>query len=374
MLPCLREMFEIPAEVAYLDSAAYSPMPHPVREAGLIGVAEKCLPWLRDRVADTAVAERARNAAARLIGAGGPDDIAVVSSISHGIETAARNVSVPKGSRILHVVDEFPSLVRPFVRLAAEVGAIMEVVPRPADGDWEAAFLAAIHRPDAAPLAVVALTPAHWTDGTIIPLERIAEAARAQGAAVVVDATQAAAAVVVDVAVLRPDFLAFPTYKWVLGPYSVAFLYAAPHRQQGRPLDENNFNRPGADFAAGARRYDKGERADPAGIPMAATAMEFILGLGVPQVAERLAFLGDDIAGRMTELGLVVPPAARRCGHIVAAPLPGGEADRIAAALRAQDVHVSVRNGGLRVSPHLHVTDEDMERFSTALRHAMGRN
>lgn len=371
MLPCLREKFEIPAEVAYLDSAAYSPMPTLVREAGQLGVAEKCHPWMRDRAADTAFAERARVAAARLIGAAGPDDIAIVGSVSHAIETAARNLGVPAGSRILHVVDEFPSLVRPWQRLAAEVGATVEVVPRPADGDWEAAMLDAIHRPGAAPLAVVALTPAHWTDGTIIPLPRIAAAARALGAAVVVDATQAAAATPIDVASLKPDFLAFPTYKWVLGPYSVAFLYAAPHRQSGRPLEENNFNRPGADFAAGARRYDRGERADPAGIPMAAAAMEFVLDLGVPQVAERLAHLGGRLAERMTAEGLAVPARVKRCGHILGAPLPAGEADRIAAALRARDVFVSVRNGGLRVSPHLHVTEEDMERFSAALRHAL---
>ena len=369
MLPCLRELFDIPHGVAYLDSAAYSPMPRRVRETGEAGVASKCHPWLRDPAADTAVAERSRAAAAGLIGARA-EDIAIVSSVSHGIETAARNLSVPEGSRILHVVDEFPSLVRPWVRRAGEVGATVEVVPRPADGDWEGAFLEAIHRPGAAPLSVVALTPAHWTDGTIIPLNQIAEAARARGAAVVVDATQAAAAMPLEVGALRPDFLAFPTYKWALGPYSVAFLYAAPHRQAGRPLDENNFNRPGGDFAEGARRYDRGERADPAGIPMAAEAMELVLELGVPQVAERLAFLAGQLAASMAECGLFVPPAEKRCGHILGAPLPAGEADRIAAALKGRQVHVSVRNGGLRVSPHLHLTDSDIEQFSAALRHA----
>jgi selenocysteine lyase/cysteine desulfurase len=366
MLPSLRDQFDIPQGVAYLDSAAYSPMPKRVREAGLLGVAEKCHPWLRDRDAFTAVAERARTAASRLIGAEGPDAIGIVSSVSHGIETAARNIGVPAGSRILHVVDEFPSLTRPWVRLAAEVGAMIEVVPRPAgDGDWEGAFLAAMHRPGAAPLSVVALTPAHWTDGTLIPLERIAEAARAMGAAVVVDATQAVGAMALDVGRIRPDFLAFPTYKWVLGPYSVAFLYAAPHRRSGRPLDENNFNRPGPDFAAGARRYDRGERADPAGIPMAAEGMEMILELGVAAVEERLAHLSGLLAAPMAGAGLMVP--ARRCGHILGAPLPSGEADRVATALRARHVHVSVRNGGLRVSPHVHLDEADIAQFGAAL-------
>ncbi|MGT2480259.1 aminotransferase class V-fold PLP-dependent enzyme [Methylobacterium oryzae CBMB20] len=57
----------------------------------------------------------------------------------------------------------------------------------------------------------------------------------AAGAALVIDATQAVGAAPVDVARWRPDFLAFPTYKWALGPYGLAFLYAAPHRLDGAP-------------------------------------------------------------------------------------------------------------------------------------------
>jgi selenocysteine lyase/cysteine desulfurase len=366
-------MFDIPPEVTFLDSAAYSPMPRRVTEAGLQGVAQKSHPWLRDRAADTALAERARMAASRLIGGSGPESIAIVSSVSHGIETAARNLGVPAGTRILHVADEFPSLVRPWARLAAEVGAVVEAVPRPADGNWEAALLQAIERPGALPLSVLAVTPLHWADGALIPLARIRKAAVRSGAAVVVDATQAVGVMELDVARLRPDFLAFPTYKWLLGPYAVAFLYAAPHRRAGRPLDENNFNRPGGDFAAGARRYDRGERADPVALPMAAEAMELILELGVPAIARRLAHWSGQLAARMAEHGLKLLPPERRAGHILGAKLPEGEAERIAAGLRARDVHVSVRHGGLRVSPHLHLTEADVERFGAALGEVMQR-
>jgi selenocysteine lyase/cysteine desulfurase len=371
MLLSLRDMFDIPPEVTFLDSAAYAPVPHRVRDAGLQGVAQKSQPWRRDPAADTALAERARAAAARLIGGSGPESIAIVGSVSHGIETAARNLGVPAGTRILHVADEFPSLVRPWVRLAAEVGAVVEAVPRPADGHWEAALLQAIERPGALPLSVLAVTPLHWADGSLIPLMRVRKAVARRGAAMVVDATQAVGAMPVDVTQLRPDFLAFPTYKWLLGPYAVAFLYAAPHRRSGRPLEENDFNRPGEEFAAGARRYDRGERADPVALPMAAEAMEFILECGVPNIARRLAYWSGLLAARMAEHGLKLLPPERRAGHILGARLPEGEAERIAAGLRARDVHVSVRHGGLRVSPHLHLTEEDVERFGAALGEAM---
>ena len=49
-----------------------------------------------------------------------------------------------------------------------------------------------------------------------------------------------------DVAALDPDFLVFPTYKWVLGPYGRAFLYVAKRRQgEGVPLEQTSHGRRG---------------------------------------------------------------------------------------------------------------------------------
>ena len=266
-LPCQRHLFEVPDEVSYLDSAAWSPLPLCVRAAAETGLLTKSRPWDHPREAVPAWVERARAAAAGLIGAR-PDDVAIVGAVSQAMAIAARNLGPIPGGRLLRVADEFPSLRFPFDRLAAERGLAVEEVARPADGDWTAALLAAIARPDAPPLALATLTPLHWTDGSLIDLDRLAPAVHATGAALVIDATQAVGAMPVDVARWRPDFLAFPTYKWALGPYGLAFLYAAPHRQDGAALDEHVGNRPPA---VGARRYDRGELNDPVALPMAAT-------------------------------------------------------------------------------------------------------
>src|SRR5260370_12714811 len=68
---------------------------------------------------------------------------------------------------------------------------------------------------------------------------------RRQGAALVVDATHGAGIMPLDVRTLDPDFLVFPTYKWVLGPYGRAFLYVAKRYQDGVPLEQTGFGRRG---------------------------------------------------------------------------------------------------------------------------------
>lgn len=319
-LPCQRHLFEVPADVSYLDAAAWSPLPRAVRAAGEAGILAKSRPWAHPRADMAASPERTRAAAARLIGAHA-DDVAIVGSVSHAMATAARNLRPPPGGRLLRVADEFPSLRFAFDRLAAARGLTVEEVARPADGDWTAALVAAIRRPDAPPLAIATLTPLHWTDGGLIDLDRLAPAVRGAGAALVIDATQAVGAVPVDVARWRPDFLAFPTYKWTLGPYGLAFLYAAPHRQDGAPIEENLGNRPPA---AGARRYDRGELNDPVGLAMAATGLELIAGWGVPAVAARLRDLTDRLADGAATRGLVVAPRHLRAPHILGLRVPGG--------------------------------------------------
>ncbi|MBO1080853.1 aminotransferase class V-fold PLP-dependent enzyme [Roseomonas haemaphysalidis] len=365
-LPSQRHLFEIPDGITYLDAAAYSLLPRGGRAAGEAGVASKSQPWAHPRNQAGDWAERARSSAARLLGAAA-DDIAIIGSVSHGIGTAARNLPLPSGTRLLRVADEFPSLALVFDRLAAEAGMELEVVPRPADGDWTSAVLAAIARPGAAPLSIACLTPLHWSDGALIDLDRIAPAVHAAGAALVVDATQAVGVLPVDVRRWRPDFLAFPTYKWVLGPYSLAFLYAAPHRQAGLPLEENGTNRPEGRFAPGARRYDKGERNDPVALPMAATGLELVEGWGVAAVEARLRAMTDRLAAGLEAQGLPVLPRALRAPHILGLRLPGGVPPGLVDGLAAQGAFACDRLGALRISPHVWTEEADIDRFLSIL-------
>ncbi|MCJ2086884.1 aminotransferase class V-fold PLP-dependent enzyme [Methylobacterium sp. E-005] len=367
-LPCQRHLFEVPAEVSYLYAAAWSPLPHCVRIAGETGLLTKRRPWDHPREMIPAWVERARAAAAGLIGAQ-PDDVAIVGAVSHAMAVAARNLAPVPGGRLLRVADEFPSLRFAFDRLAVVEGLTVEEVARPSDGDWTAALLTAIARPGAPPLALATLTPLHWTDGSLIDLDRLAPAVHAAGAALVIDATQAVGAIPVDVARWRPDFLAFPTYKWALGPYGLAFLYAAPHRQDGSALDEHVGNR---SSAAGARRYDRGELNNPVALPMAAAGLELIASWGVPAVAARLRGLTDRLADAIEALDLPTVPRSLRATHILGVRPPGGLPVGLVESLRRNAVFASERAGALRLSPHVWVNDEDLARCVDAIRVGLG--
>ena len=372
ILPSQRDLFEIPEDVVYLNAAAYVPLPRAVREAGERGVLTKSYPWNMGREQGNAEAERARKAAARLLGVTA-DDVAITGAVSYGIATAARNLRIAPGSRVLMIEGEFPSLALVWPDLARAAGATVEVVARPADSDWTAALLAAIERPGAAPVGLAALTPTHWSDGAVIDLPRVTAALHRQGARIVIDATQSTGVLPLDIAVLKPDFLAFPTYKWVLGPYSLAFLYVAPEHQGGRPLEDHGPARSGGDYIATARRFDRGERNDPIGLPMAATGMEQVLAWDNASVQARLRgltnALADEIAGMQ---GISVLPRALRAPHVLGVRIAGGMPSGLLERLAARNVHVADRQGVLRVSPHVYNDESDVARFGAALRAELG--
>jgi selenocysteine lyase/cysteine desulfurase len=368
MLPCQKHLFEIPADVTYLNAASMSPIPRVGRLAGEAGVAAKSAPWRIERAESDERSERARLAAARLIGAEA-DDIAIVGSVSYGIAVAGRNLPLAAGQRVIGVEGEHASQSLEWDRLAWASGAVVERVARPADGDWTAAVLSAIERPGAPPVGIAALTPQHWTDGSVIDLDRIAPVLRRHGAALVVDATQAAGVLKLDVGTLRPDFLVFPTYKWVLGPYSLAFLYAAPWRQDGVPVEQHTISRDEAGgFLPGARRYDMGERNNPIAVPIAIAGMELMGEWGQQAVAERLRYLTDLLAERAEALGAIVAERHLRVPHVLGLRFAGGVPEGLLERLAREEVYVSVRGGDvLRVSPHVFNDEADVARFAEAL-------
>jgi selenocysteine lyase/cysteine desulfurase len=379
MLPSQRAQFDLPRETCYLNAAAWSPLPRAVQAAGHAGVARKGQPWTLDAAFAGRHHERARRAAAALINAV-PDDIALISSVGYGVSTAGKVLRIPPGQRVLLLQDDHTSPMLEWMTRAPQQGFTTEIVPQPADGDWTAAVLAAIARPGAPPVALASISSVHWSDGGALDLDRIAPALRAQGAALLVDATHGAGVMKLDVQTLDPDFLIFPTYKWVLGPYGRAFLYVAKRHQDGVPLEQTAFGRRSiaaeqvpymkdTAYVAGARRYDMGERDHFISMEMAAVGMEMMAGWGQAAIEQRLAML----TARLTEgLGNLknarLPDPKHRAPHILCVAFPSGMPEGLVDKLAAERVYAAPRLGRLRISPHVYNDAEDVDRFVAVFR------
>src|SRR6187402_2566770 len=162
MLPSQRAHFDIPADVAYLNAAGWSPLPRATQDAARAAVARKGQPWKLGADFAEQQHERARAAAAALIGAE-PRDIALVSSVGYGVAIAGKVLSVAPGSRVLVLENDHTSPVLEWITRADTQGFTVDIVRQPADADWTSAVLEAIERPGAQPLSLASISSVHWS-------------------------------------------------------------------------------------------------------------------------------------------------------------------------------------------------------------------
>jgi selenocysteine lyase/cysteine desulfurase len=373
-----RPLFEIPDGVAYFNTASLAPQLRSVRAAGEAALDRRAAPWAIASADWFSEAERLRGLFARVIGAD-PEGVALVPASSYGLAVAAANLEAGPGDRVLVLDEEYPSGIYTWRAFAARTGAEIHTVRRAEGQSWSDAILDALDERD----RIVSLPNVHWTNGALVDLDRACERVHELGAALVLDLSQSVGAMPVELERWRPDFLVSVGYKWLLGPFSVSFLYVDERHREGEPIEHNWILREGAeDFAAlvdytdrlqpGARRFDVGERTNFVLNPMAIAALEQILAWSVEEIGSALGEVTAAIERGARERGLRTLGKDERGPHMVGIRAPGSEPAGLVRALVERDVHVGPRGSWLRVSPHLHTTAADVEQLFAALDAAVG--
>jgi selenocysteine lyase/cysteine desulfurase len=375
----LHDAFLLDAQRLYLDCAAHAPRLRVVQAAAEAMLADEALrPWTQDWDGLLTLIERVRGRAAALFD-GDTDGVALVPSVAYALSVAAANVPLARGDAVLVLAGQFPSNLLPWQQRGAHDGAHVRIVDDPG-GDWTPAVLDALHAHS--DIRGLALPQTYWRDGRLLDLDRIADAAHARGAWLVLDLSQSLGALPADLARWRPAFVACAGYKWLLGADGLAWLWAAPEwRTRGRALEHSWFNRVArddwrfprdrpADFLPGARRFDGSglvdrvrlAKADEAFTQLAAwDAQALVAHLGL-----RTRALRDALQERDVPLAVARPTSPQILGL---RPTPA-QWERCVQSLQDARIDITARHGVLRIAPHLHVSVDDMRRVADVLARA----
>ena len=382
MLTCQKHQFSLPADLHYLNGAYMSPLSKAVEAAGQSGVARKTVP--SRIVPDDFFSESnlARQRFAALVNAD-PQRIAIIPAASYGMATVARNLTVHAGQNIVILHEQFPSNVYTWHQFRDQGVEIVTVSPPEGDQrgqGWNERLLESI-TPDT---ACVALGHVHWTDGTLFDLVTIGKRAREVGAALIIDGTQSVGALPFDVREIQPDALIVAGYKWLMGPYSSGFAYYGERFDHGTPIEDSWIARRGSedfsrlvdyqdDYAAGAVRFDVGERSNPIIIPMIIAALDELHDRGVSRIQHYCAELTKPFVEDAKALGYRVEDEAWRAAHLMGLRLPAGvQLDRLTALLQERQIMVSVRGDAVRVSPNVYNDTADLHALTQVLKEARG--
>ena len=177
-----------------------------------------------DEHAEENVFKDLHRAAAHLINAAA-DDIAAGSSATELLCSLAWAVSPGKDQNVVSTEIVFPSTVYPWQRVANSTGCEIRLAKEKNNFMHTDDIIALIDQHT----VVVCISHVEYGNGQTFDLQLLAEAAHEHDALLVVDATQSAGAIPIDVQASPVDALISGAYKWLCGPFGAAFMYVAPH-------------------------------------------------------------------------------------------------------------------------------------------------
>ena len=339
----------------YLDYAATSAIRPP-------GVAAAMMAYLSDvgatpgraghsrAVEAGRVALRCRRALARLLGVrGDPGRIAFQLNATHALNVALQGVLRP-GDRVVRTSYDHNAVRRP-VAAMARIGVSETILAGGPDGSFDLDEAERV----VAGARLLVLSHASNVLGTVAPVAELAARAHAHGALVLVDASQSAGHIPVDVEAMGIDLLAFTGHKGLLGPQGTGGLYV----REGVEIEPI--------FAGGT-----GGESGPAGMPQAMpdrleagtqngpgiagllAGVEWVLARGVEPIHEHQSTLKARLRERLGGIPALrlLSPAAPEGAGIVTVTVDGIDPARMAARLD-REFGVMTR-AGLHCAPEAH--------------------
>ncbi|HEX5004664.1 MAG TPA: aminotransferase class V-fold PLP-dependent enzyme [Gemmatimonadales bacterium] len=363
-----REEFPALDEAIYLNSASIGPLPERTRRRIDHFGTLRAAPFRTSDPELFAEFTQARALAARLLNAT-PEEIALTVNTSYGLNLAAQGLPLDRGDVVVASDREFPANVYPWMRLA-ERGIALELAPVTAEG-WpdEAALLERMADPR---VRVVAVSLVQFSNGYRVDLDRLSKRARATDTYLVVDAIQGLGAVPVDLAATPVDLLACGGQKWLLSPWGSGFVYVRKELMTVvDPAVTGWMAFEGTDDFGRLTDYNPRLRSDARRFEMITlpyqdfagfnTSVGMLLDIGIPAIARHIAGLQAPILDWAVRRGVrISSPVGARGSGIVCVAVP--EPARAYKQLRAQGVVAGVREGAIRLSPHLFNTMDEMER------------
>ena len=367
-----RSNFAVTERYAFLDHASLGPVPKSTVEAMHASLLNHATEAAVAFPAFHAVAEDVRGRFARLVGARS-DEIAITANTATGISVIAKGFDWREGDNVVVPTIDFPSNMYAWMQLSTRGVETRRVCPREGRVAVEDLVAACDSR-----TRVVAVSLVQFSTGFRVDINALGEVCRARGILLVVDGMQAVGWMDLNLESSPIDAMALQSYKWLLGPFGVGWLYVRRGLvQQLQPLSiggrsmtpRNSFLDHRFELSDNATRFESGVL-DLHSIAGAGSSIDLLASAGIASIEAHTLALSDKLAEGLAARGWIVL-SARTKEHerspIIVFRHASLDASAFHSRLTEAGVIVSLREGVLRASPHFYNNEDDIERLLDAL-------
>jgi isopenicillin-N epimerase len=369
----VRARFLLPSDLAFLNAANLCPTSTAVVEA--LERNTRFLdadPSSARRARLTEGREESRRLLARFLGVA-PEEIVITRNTSEANNLVSSGLQLGPGDEVIVFSDNHPSNLNAWREKAKRFGFgvvdIPVVTPHPGPSACLDAFANAI----TTRTRLVAVTHVTNTIGDLFPVSAICAQARERGVLSLVDGAQSFGVLNVNLGGMRPDFYTGSVHKWPCGPKETGLLFvsAAVH-DRVHPSVVSLY--PGA--VGISRRLEAFGQRDEAALATVGAAVAFQEQIGRTAIERRARELALYLARELSRIDGVTlwtrMDDDTSAGIVVFKPA-GLEPRRVVATLYDRDRIACAASGGptrpgVRLSPHLYNTMDEMSRVVEAVR------
>ena len=364
-------------DATYLNFAAHAAIPRVALNAVQASVAAKRRPHIVDDQSFFSVARSLRQTLATLIGAS-QDDIALTSGAGAGLAMIAYALKWSAGDEVIIAGGEFPAHYATWKPMEAREGIKVQIT-HPQGQFMQAGDLIAAMTPRT---RVISVSHVRFDDGSILDASSLAAACKRNRTLLVLDVSQSCGAIPMDVRSLGADFIVCAGYKYLLSPWGTGFLWSKPENVDLlRPGPYNWLSQDVESFARlnyvdprPARTLSRWDAAEASSIyNFNLTVMEasarFVLNATPALIHDHNQSLINYFFERLPDgYRLASPRLASHRGVFGCIEVGSrSNTESLYQLLRDEQFVVALREGKIRVAPHLLNSTQDMDRLLVSL-------
>lgn len=368
----VRSRYLLPRNVIFLNAANLCPSPLPVIESlysTTKGYEANPSPTVRSGLMRDG-REAARDLLAAMLGVT-KEEIVITRNTSEANNWVSNGLQLGPDDEVIVFSDNHPTNLNAWREKAKRFGytvtTLQHVVPHPGAQYYIDLFSKAI----TAKTKLIGFTHLTSNSGDLFPAKEICAMARSRGVLTLLDGAQTFGALDVNLGDIKPDFYSGSAHKWPCGPKECGVLFVNKDVHD-RIWPSVIGVYPGA-VGISQKLEGMGQR-DDARLVAFAESLRFRESIGRKVIDERVRQLSQYLITELKKLDgvqIYTDPAPDRSANLVVFKPGSLDPRRFGAALGEKDgVVATVRGGqdrpGLRVSPHLYNTMDEMERLVAA--------
>jgi len=304
-----------------------------------------------------------------------PEEVALTRGASEGLQICQLGIDLEPGDEVLTTTQDYGRMLTTFQQRERREGIVLKQfqIPVPAEDDAEVVrrFEAAI-----TPRTKLILV-CHMINltGQILPVREVTALGRSRGIPVIVDGAHALAHFDFTLGGLDVDYYATSLHKWLFAPHGTGLLYVRRDKIEGLwPLQAAT-----AEMSQNIRKFEEIGTHPAANYLAIGEALTFHQAIGGERKTERLVYLRDYWARQLLEDDRVQLHTSLKPGYacgIANVEIDGLDSGALGSWLWSQHRIIVTPIGheecpGLRVSPSVYTTLEELDRFVEAVQYAM---